>query len=61
MATKQTLSYQLEFFETLKNTANTLQGFEFVAFVILEIPAGVHFEASLVLGVGTKNPLYQKG
>ena len=44
----------LKFFETLKDTANTSQGFRFVVFVVLEILSGSFSIPSLVLGVGTK-------
>ena len=42
----------LKFFEILKDTLNTSEGFKFVAFVVLEILGGV--STLLVLGVGTK-------
>ena len=43
----------LKFFETLKDTPNSSEGFRFVAFLVLEI-LGVLFDPPLVLGVGTK-------
>ena len=43
----------LKFFETLKDTPNTSEGFRFVAFLVLEILGWVLFDP-LVLGVGTK-------
>ena len=45
----------LKFFETLKDTPNTSEGFRFVAFVVVEI-LGALRSPSLVLGVGTKTP-----
>ena len=53
MVTKQKLLYQLEIFETLKDTLNPSKGFRFVAFLVLEILGGP-FRPPLVLGVGTK-------
>ena len=44
----------LKFFETLKDTPNTSEGFRFVAFLVLEIQGWVLFDPPLVLGVGTK-------
>ena len=52
MVTKQNFNINLEFFETLKDTPNTYQGFRFVAFLVLEIAGRGPF--LLVLGVGTK-------
>ena len=56
IVTKQKLLYQLEIFETLKDTLSTSEGFRFVAFVILEILVWVHFDPPppLVCGVSTK-------
>ena len=57
MVTKQKLLYQLEIFETLKNTPNTSEDFRFVAFVVLEIlegPFSTPHPHPLVLGVDTK-------
>ena len=54
MVAKQKLLYELEIFETLKDTPNTSEGFRFVAFVVLEILGWVLFDAPPVLGVGTK-------
>ena len=44
MVTKQKLLYQLELFETLKDTPNTSEGFRFVAFLVLEILGWVLFD-----------------
>ena len=54
MVTNQKLLYQIEIFETLKDTPNTSQGFRSVAFVVLEILGGSFSTPSLVFGVDTK-------